>query len=397
METRGNLIVVDDQPANLRLMEDMLRQQGYAVRSFPLGRMALGAAAWSPPDLILLDINMPEMSGFEVCRRLKSDSKLAGIPVIFLSALNETEDKVRAFRCGGMDYITKPFQFEEVHARVDIQLQIQRARRVERELLERTLMGSVKTLADLLQIAGPALPERSESVRGMVVHMAGRMGLEDAWQYELAGMLCLMGSMALPSEVFERAYRGQGVPEEEDRMFREYPAIGSRLLSNIPRLETVAQMIGKQLEGAAARSAHAVDAGARMLSLAVELDRQMFRGVPFKAALNRIRAVPESYPAAMLDALEDYSARETPFETRLLRVDDLRPSMVVDEPIRTQDGNVAIVAAGSTLTFIAIERIRNFGLTHGILQPIRVRAPRTRRPGAPWTGRNARETERAAC
>ena len=95
---RGNIIVVDDQPANLKLMEDMLRQQRYDVRSFPRGRMALTAAVEQPPDLILLDINMPEMNGFEVCERLKADQKLALIPVIFLSALNETDDKVRAFR-----------------------------------------------------------------------------------------------------------------------------------------------------------------------------------------------------------------------------------------------------------------------------------------------------------
>jgi two-component system, sensor histidine kinase and response regulator len=122
--TQGNIIVVDDQPANLKLMEDMLRQQGYGVRSFPRGRMALTAASEQPPDLILLDINMPEMNGFEVCERLKADQKLAFIPVIFLSALNETDDKVRAFRAGGVDYITKPFQFEEVQARVETHLSL---------------------------------------------------------------------------------------------------------------------------------------------------------------------------------------------------------------------------------------------------------------------------------
>jgi CheY-like chemotaxis protein len=397
MEPRGDIIVVDDQPANLRLMEDMLRQQGYAVRSFPLGRMALGAAAWSPPDLILLDINMPEMDGFEVCRRLKSDDKLATIPVIFLSALNEAEDKIKAFRCGGMDYITKPFQFEEVEARVDIQLQIQRARRVERELLERTLTGAVKTLADLLQLTGPALSERSESIRGMMVHMAVRMGLEDAWQYELAGMLCLVGSMTLPAEVFERAYGGQSVAPEEDRMFRAHPATGSRLLSNIPRLEAVAKMIGKQMDSKAAQSSHAVDVGARMLSAAVEMDRQLFRGVPFKTALSHVKVSSRRYPAEILDALEDYSAPWAPVETRLLQVRELRPSMVADEPILTQDGKAVIVAGGTALTLLAIERIQNFAVTRGIRQPIRVRLPGRCEPELARAGLSAREAESLTC
>src|ERR1700724_2557055 len=113
------IMVVDDNPANLKLLDDMLGQAGYRVRSFPRGRLALAAAAQHPPDLILLDINMPELTGYEVCERLKSDDKLAQIPVIFLSALNETEDKVKALRCGGVDYITKPFQIEEVMARVE--------------------------------------------------------------------------------------------------------------------------------------------------------------------------------------------------------------------------------------------------------------------------------------
>jgi DNA-binding response OmpR family regulator len=122
------IMVVDDQPANLTLMEVMLQREGYTVRTFPRGRLALASAAELPPDLILLDITMPEMDGFAVCERLKANPKLASIPVIFLSALIETEDKVRALQCGGADYVTKPFQVEEVRARVKTQLQLHRLR-----------------------------------------------------------------------------------------------------------------------------------------------------------------------------------------------------------------------------------------------------------------------------
>src|SRR5229473_6683232 len=141
---RGNIMAVDDNPANLKLLERMLRQQGYQVRSFPRGRLALASAAENPPELILLDINMPEMTGYEVCERLKADEKLAQIPVVFLSALDETGDKVKAFRSGGVDYITKPFQLEEVQARVETHIELQRARQVEHDLLEKTLNGAVR-------------------------------------------------------------------------------------------------------------------------------------------------------------------------------------------------------------------------------------------------------------
>ncbi len=127
--TPSEVMIVDDNPANLKLLEDMLLQQGYEVCSFPLGRLALAAAAKHPPDLILLDINMPEMNGYEVCERLKSNQALSDIPIIFLSALNETEDKMQAFRSGAVEYISKPFHFEEVDARAATHLKLHHLQR----------------------------------------------------------------------------------------------------------------------------------------------------------------------------------------------------------------------------------------------------------------------------
>jgi signal transduction histidine kinase len=123
------ILIVDDVPANLELLAEMLRGQGYEPRPVPGGRLALQAARAEPPDLILLDINMPEMNGFEVCAHLKADAALKDIPVIFITAFAETEDKVKAFALGGVDYITKPFQAAEVAARVRTHLEIHRQRR----------------------------------------------------------------------------------------------------------------------------------------------------------------------------------------------------------------------------------------------------------------------------
>jgi two-component system sensor histidine kinase/response regulator len=147
----GNIMIVDDNPANLKLLEGMLAQQGHDVRSFPLGRLAFMAALKDPPDLILLDINMPELNGYEVCERLKSNAGLSDVPIIFLSALNETQDKVKAFQSGGVDYISKPFQFEEVHARVETHLKLhdlQRALKLHNERLEEAVALRTRELAD---------------------------------------------------------------------------------------------------------------------------------------------------------------------------------------------------------------------------------------------------------
>ncbi len=120
----ANILIVDDIPANLKVLGDILKTDGYKVRPVPSGSMALQVAEKEKPDLILLDIMMPDMNGYEVCQQLKENPKLADIPVIFISALNDTNDIVKALTSGGVDYITKPFQAEEVKARVSTHLKI---------------------------------------------------------------------------------------------------------------------------------------------------------------------------------------------------------------------------------------------------------------------------------
>ncbi|HEY3276728.1 MAG TPA: hybrid sensor histidine kinase/response regulator [Syntrophorhabdaceae bacterium] len=128
-----SILIVDDNPVNVQLLTGMLKKGGFKARAALSGKLAIQAVQNNPPDLVLLDINMPEMSGYEVCERLKADSALREIPIIFISALNETVDKIKAFQTGGVDYITKPFQFEEVEARVKTHLELRaRGRELER-------------------------------------------------------------------------------------------------------------------------------------------------------------------------------------------------------------------------------------------------------------------------
>lgn len=122
---QADILAIDDTPENLQLLAQLLSDRHYKVRSVTKGKTALRAAQAAPPDLILLDVNMPELNGYEVCQQLKADPRTAHVPVIFISALGETLDKVQAFRVGGVDYITKPFQVEEVLARIETHLRLQ--------------------------------------------------------------------------------------------------------------------------------------------------------------------------------------------------------------------------------------------------------------------------------
>jgi signal transduction histidine kinase len=158
--SKGNILVVDDTPANLRLLVDILTENGYKVRPVPNGKLALSAARGFPPDLILLDIMMPEINGYEVCEKLKADKLTCDIPVIFISAINDVLDKVKAFGVGGVDYISKPFQVEEVLARVGTHLAmsyLQKSLQTKNEGLSTTLEQLKATQSQLIQSEKMAL------------------------------------------------------------------------------------------------------------------------------------------------------------------------------------------------------------------------------------------------
>lgn len=162
--TPEDILVVDDTPANLRLLTDLLAQHGYRVRPASDGALALKSVVAKTPDLILLDISMPDLDGYEVCRRLKADEKNSRIPIIFISAFGDTQQKVKGFEVGGVDYITKPFEAEEVLARVRMHLRLRRAEADLRNA-HNTLELRVQERTAELQATNQALRESEEKIR----------------------------------------------------------------------------------------------------------------------------------------------------------------------------------------------------------------------------------------
>lgn len=152
------ILVVDDYPINLRVLIEYLGQSGYKTLVAEDGEGALDQAAFARPDLILLDVMMPGIDGFETCRRLKKGDETQDIPVIIMTALSETENKVQGFRSGAVDYITKPFQQEEVLARIETHLTIQRQQRELKDAL-----SEVKRLSGLLPICSQCKKIRNDT------------------------------------------------------------------------------------------------------------------------------------------------------------------------------------------------------------------------------------------
>ncbi|WP_445175882.1 response regulator [Microcoleus sp.] len=174
IQPNGTILIVDDNSANLGVLSDALSQEGFEVRVAKSGKMALERVKYALPDLILLDVMMPEMDGFETCRRLQANPETTHIPVIFMTALSDTANKVEGFQVGAVDYITKPFQQEEVLARVKLHLKLHvLADKLEEKnmLLEQKVVEVSKAYEDLQQMQIKLI--QSEKMSGLGQLAAG--------------------------------------------------------------------------------------------------------------------------------------------------------------------------------------------------------------------------------
>lgn len=269
----AQVLVVDDTPANLKLLAEILANHGYRVRPASNGRLALRSVAAAPPDLILLDITMPDMDGYEVCAELKAQERSRDIPVIFISALNDTADKLRGFEAGGIDYITKPFQAAEVLARVETHLSLRRLQLkieaqniqlhleiAERERFEEELKRHQEKLEELvaertaeLKVALGQLTEMSEEIierltaatelrdedTGQHIIRIGmyaralslQMGLPDEFvsQISVAAAMHDIGKIGIPDSILLKPAQ---LSAEETEAIKQHTVIGYRILQN---------------------------------------------------------------------------------------------------------------------------------------------------------------------
>lgn len=264
----GSIVIVDDNPNNLKVLSSMLQQAGYKVRPALNGEIALRAIAAVPPDLILLDIRMPGMDGYETCRQLKADPVTHDIPIIFISALNETEDMLSAYRAGGVDYISKPFRSEEVLARVHAQMQLYRMQRsLENMVSERTaeLRATCKSLEEsqaryqrileqtILAIAltiekrDPYTAGHQMRVSDLASTIAREMDMppNEVEGLRLGCMIHDIGKIALPAEILSRPGR---LTDIEFALVKKHSVAGSDIVRPVEFSWPVAKMIHQHHE-----------------------------------------------------------------------------------------------------------------------------------------------------
>jgi len=243
----SNILIVDDTVENLTLLARMLKDCGYVARPVPNGRLALQAARGEKPDLILLDITMPEMDGYEVCRQMKKDPLLRDIPVLFISALTQTLEKVKAFEAGGVDYISKPFQFEEVKARVETHLHLHKLQlgledQVERQVKEivELQMGMIFGLAKLAEARDSDTGRHLERIQILCKRFSEELGKDPRFADQIDDKFCDMifhasplhdiGKVAIEDSVLLKP--GKLTAEEFEKM-KLHTVIGATTLEEV--------------------------------------------------------------------------------------------------------------------------------------------------------------------
>ena len=366
MESKQKIMIVDDTPQNLKLLGNMLREEGYQVYSFPKGEFALKAAERKIPDLILLDINMPGMNGYEVCAKLKENPVLREIPVIFLSALNEAEDKVKAFHSGGVDYITKPFQLEEVTARIRTHLALRDAQRDLKDLLHSTVTGSVRAMAELLALISPEDFGQALRAARYVRGMAHRMDLPKPWKYEIAALLSNLG-YAVSREDSSKNLREERIQKllggDQSRESDRNVELAAKVIRCIPRFENVPEMLMEQRyfpewNTSWHRWSEEV-LGGQILKMANDFGALAVHfGSAFRA-LSEMKKIQGVYNQELLEFLEDALANEVQGKSEKISPQDLERGMILVRDLLNRQG-VPLLSQGTELTEHMLERIREW-------------------------------------
>lgn len=315
---RGSIVIVDDNPNNLQVLSGILQQAGFKARPALSGEIALRAIAASAPDLVLLDIRMPGMDGYETCRRLKADAATHDIPVIFISALTETSDKLAAFRAGGVDYVSKPFQSEEVLARVQTHLQLRHMQReLEIQVADRTaelrvtcdalresqgqyrrmLEQTIQAIASTIEKRDPYTAGHQARVSQLAVAIAQNLGLppDQIDGIRLGGMIHDLGKISVPAEILSRPGR---LTETEFMLVKNHAEVGGDILRPVEFPWPVMEMIlqhHERLDGSGYPKGLRGDdilLEARILAVA-DVVEAMASHRPYRAALGIERALDE--------------------------------------------------------------------------------------------------------
>lgn len=384
---KGVVLIVDDDPVVRKLTREMLNKITDAVHAVSCGSDAVRVAPQLDPDLILLDVTMPDMDGFEVCEKLRANPQTREVPIIMVTALNDRASRLRGLEAGADDFISKPYDRLELRTRVKTILRVNRYRRLmdERDNRQRAWQGAIKVLSELLAIRDPETFGVAQRVERRAVDLARRLRIQDTDTIRLAAMFCQLGRLTIPDTVLTKAASNLHMSRAEQTMIRSIPESSRTILSNIPELKRIGNIVywqDKNYDGTgfplSNLDGRTIPIASRIIRVARDFEKLIESGLSSDEAQLRLHSQDRWYDPAVLTALDAQlldEAAEYSMRAMTTRLSDLRIGMEILEDIITTDDLLVVVGAGTEITGSMLERLHNFARIKGIREPIVIKRP----------------------
>lgn len=372
----AKILFVDDEPEVLAAYSRTLHRE-FHLSTASSGEQALAELRQNGPcEVIVSDLHMAGMDGLQLLSQVKDIA-----PQTVRVLLTGNADLQTAIKALNEDtvfrFLTKPCPTEILKKTLTACMLQYRLMSAEKDLLEKTLMGSIKVLTDVLNLANPAAFGRAMRIKRYVHHMARELNLETPWRYEAAAMLSQLGCITLDPELLEAAYRGDPLPPEEQVHFNMHPAIARDILENIPRLEGIAWIVGQQLETARTEKRgieggehDGIKTGAMILQAALAFDKLKGQGQTNQRAIADLE-INFRFDPAILRTLETLPDAVPDMENRTVPIASLVPGMILDQELRSTNG-LLLAGKGQEVTFPLVLRLKNFHRRHAVPDAVAV-------------------------
>jgi len=380
MNQERYVLCVDDEPLLLEGLARTLRENFTVVtETKPLTALAMLESREHDYVAIISDMRMPVMDGakFLACAAEIAPSSTR----VLLTGHAELNAAIAAVNTGRIfRFLCKPCPPNDLISAIEAAAEQHQLRNLEKELMEQTLTGSVRLLSEVLMLVAPRLFTQNQRIQAYVLYLAARLGRRDAWRFELAACLNMIGCAGLPEETFNRALAGKPLDEQESRAFAEHPLTAHRLLKKIPRFEEVAEMLRLQAEpteGAPPSSTKPaspdVELGANLLRVARRVEHLVAQGATEADASRQLLPTATPPERDLLALLAEYRPA-TSGELKELKVAQLTAQMLLESDVKTKTG-VVVVPGGKQLTLLLIERLLRFAKAGVLVEPVRVLVP----------------------
>lgn len=356
----SDILIVDDVPENCRYLAKILLEKSYKVRALPNAKLAMLSITKHPPDLILLDIRMPEIDGFALCEWIKSHDNYADIPIIFLSGSHIESEIIKGFNLGAGDYIRKPFYPLEVYKRIQNQLKFKEKEQELNSIIRETLMGSIEAILDMLALVDPDAYAKSNKMGRLMKKLVVALGIKEDWRYETAALLYNLNELTRLHIDF---HPYNSLIGESD--YNQHAPI----IRRIPRLEEVADMI----QGGVTTKAHfselsPIEKGQTLLKIISAFVCMLLKKNDFAHIKTTLYNKYEHYHeivACLIGIYED----ELNSDSQSYLLSELVSGIILLEDIITID-NIKLVNKGTQLTLNLINLLRRYNLHKFIIEPI---------------------------